>query len=62
MSSSILRVLRVLVAQAIGLVITTYGAITIPYFSITVGALLNGVFKFIRDKFPKSVILEWLPL
>jgi hypothetical protein len=62
MKSTILRILRVLVAQVIGLVLTTWGGVTIPYFSVTVGAVINGIFKFIRDKFPKSVILEWLPI
>lgn len=62
MGTAILRILRVLVAQAIGIVITTYGGVTVPYFGITIGALINGVFKLIRDKFPKSKVLEWLPL
>ncbi len=60
MKSAILRILRVLVGQAIG-----YAAnltVNIPYLGITVGALVNGAAKYIRDKYPKSIILEWLPL
>ena len=62
MKSAILRILRVLVGQGIGLVLTMWGGITIPYIGITIGAVISGLFKFLRDKFPKLVILEWLPL
>lgn len=62
MKSAILRILRVLVGQGIGIVLATFGGVEVPYFGLTVGAVINGVFKFIRDKYPKSVILEWLPL
>ena len=62
MKATILRVLRILVGQTIGLVITTWGNIAIPYVGITIGAAINGLFKFLRDKFPKSPILEWLPI
>jgi hypothetical protein len=60
MKSAILRILRVLVAQGLGYLANL--AIPIPYLGVTVGAVVNGVFKFIRDKYPKSKILEWLPL
>jgi|WetSurMetagenome_2_1015567.scaffolds.fasta_scaffold527078_2 hypothetical protein len=62
MKSAILRVLRILIAQGIGIVLTTWGSITIPYVGMTIGAAINGMFKFIRDKFPKSKILEYFPL
>ena len=58
--SVILRILRVLVAQGLGYLASL--AIPVPYLGVTVGAIINGIFKLIRDKFPKSVILEWLPL
>ena len=58
--SALLRFLRVLVAQGLGYAASL--VIPIPYLGITVGALINAIFKFIRDKFPKSKILEWLPL
>jgi len=60
--ATFLRIARVLVAQGIALGLTTWGGITIPYVNITVGALINGLFKFLREKFPNSKILEWLPL
>lgn len=60
MKSVILRVLRVLIGQVLGYLANS--TVNIPYLGITVGAVLNGVFKFIRDKYPKSVILEYLPL
>jgi hypothetical protein len=62
MIATILRIARVLVAQAITWGLATWGGISIPIINITVGALINGLFKFIRDKYPESVILEWLPL
>jgi hypothetical protein len=60
MTSVILRAVRVLVAQGLGMLANL--PFNVPYLNITVGALLNALFKFLRDKFPKSVILEWLPL
>lgn len=62
MKSTIMRILRVLLAQGISWGLASYGNINIPVLEITVGALINGIFKFIRDKYPKSVILEYLPL
>lgn len=62
MVSALLRLARILVAQVITWAIATWGGISIPWVNITVGAAINAVFKFIRDKYPDSVILEWLPL
>jgi hypothetical protein len=62
MVAALLRIARVIVAQIIGVAIATYGGLTIPYLGVTIGALINGIFKFIRDRFPKSEILSWLPL
>ena len=52
--TAIYRILRVLVAQGIGMVVETWGGVLVPYFGITIGALLNGLFKFLREKFPNS--------
>ena len=60
MKSTTLRIIRVLTGQALGYLANS--VVNIPYLGISVGALTNGVFKFIRDKYPKNVILEWLPL
>jgi len=60
--TAIYRILRVLVAQGIGMVVETWGGVLVPYLGITIGALLNGFFKFLREKFPNSGILAWLPL
>jgi hypothetical protein len=62
MTATIMRIARVLVAQAISWALLTYGGVNVPIIEISVGALVNGIFKFIRDKYPKSVILEWLPI
>jgi hypothetical protein len=60
MVSALLRIARVLVAQGLGYIASL--AIPIPYLGITVGAVVNGVFKFLRDKFPTATWLVWLPL
>lgn len=62
MIAMILRFLRVVVAQLISAFILQFGNVTIPYLNITIGALINAIFKLLRDKFPNSKILEWLPL
>ena len=58
--SVVLRLVRVLVAQLLGILANL--SFNIPYLGITVGAVINAIFKYIRDKYPKSKILEWLPL
>ena len=62
MTSAILRIVRVLIAQGISVLLLKYANVNVPIINITVGALINGIAKFIRDKFPKSKILEWLPI
>lgn len=62
MKAVLLRLARVLVGQLIGLTIAAWGNIQVPIVGMSIGALINAIFKFIRDKFPKSPILEWLPL
>ena len=62
MTRALLRLARVLVAQAIAWGIAEFGGITIPQVNITIGAALNAIFKFIRDKYPTNKILEWIPL
>ena len=62
MKAALLRLARILVAQAISWILLEKGGINIPMVNISVGAALNAIFKYIRDKFPKSKILEWLPV
>ena len=62
MKSALLRLARILVAQIITWAVATWGGVSIPMVNITIGAAINAVFKYIRDKFPKNPILEWLPL
>ena len=62
MKAAILRLARVLVGQIISWGLLEWGGITLPIVNITAGAFITAVFKFIRDKYPKSVILEWLPI
>lgn len=57
---AILRVIRVAVAQAIGAIITSTTGIEIPYVGLSIGAVLNGLSKVLRDKFP--ALTEWLPV
>lgn len=60
--SVLYRFARVAVAQLIGLLIVQYGNISIPYFGVTVGAGVTALFKFLREKYPTSPLLLWLPL
>jgi hypothetical protein len=55
---AILRLIRVGVAQGIGALIEGTSGIAIPYFGITVGAVISGLAKLLRDKFK----WEWLPV
>ena len=57
---AVLRVIRVAVAQALGAVIVATSGIEIPWVGLTVGAVLNGISKILRDKFPNWA--EWLPV
>lgn len=59
---AILRFVRILVGQGISYALLKWGGITVPIIDITVGALISAIFKFLRDKFPKNAILEWLPI
>lgn len=59
---AILRFARVLVGQAISFALLKWGGINVPIINITVGALISAVFKYLRDKYPKNPILEWLPI
>jgi hypothetical protein len=60
MNTALLRLLRILVAQILGILANL--SFNIPYLGITIGAVINAIFKYIRDKYPKSKLLEWLPL
>jgi len=62
MVSALLRLARVLVAQAISWVIAEFGGMSLPWVPVTIGAGINAVMKFIRDKYPNNPILTWLPL
>jgi len=62
MIAALLRLARVLVAQVISWLLLEWGGIVVPMLGITIGAVISAVFKFIRDKYPNSKILEWLPL
>ena len=62
MKSALLRLARVLVAQAISWSLLEWSGVGIPVINISIGAALNAIFKFIRNKFPKSKLLEWLPV
>ena len=62
MKAALLRLARILVAQIITWAIATWGGISVPVINITIGAVINAVFKFLRDKFPTAIWLAWLPL
>ena len=62
MLAALMRLARIIVAQAISWAILEWGGVNIPMVNISVGAVLNAIFKYIRDKYPNSPILTWLPL
>ena len=62
MKAFLMRIIRGAVAQVLGYIATQLTGINIPVIGISVGVALNGLFKAIRDKFPNSKIIEWLPL
>jgi hypothetical protein len=62
MKAALLRLARILVAQAISWGLLEWGGINVPMVNISVGAVVNALFKFIRDKYPTSILLSWLPL
>jgi len=60
MLAAFLRLFRVVVAQVIALAITNLAGVNIPYLNISLGAVINALAKFLRDKFPSWG--EWLPI
>lgn len=62
MVSALLRLARILAAQAISWALLEWGGVNVPMVNISLGAVINAIFKFIRDKYPDSKILGWLPL
>lgn len=62
MGNALMRLIRILVAQVISWSLLEWGGVNIPQINIPIGAAVNAIFKFIRDKFPTSKILEYLPL
>jgi len=62
MKAAILRLARILVGQTISWFLLNWGGVNIPMINISVGAVINSIFKYIRDKYPNSIILTWLPI
>jgi hypothetical protein len=52
------RFIRVAAGQIIALLITQTMGVELPIVSLSVGAVLNAIFKYLRDKFN----LDWIPL
>jgi hypothetical protein len=49
--ASLFRLLRVLAAQAIAFLVAEFAGINIPILNISVGAGINAIAKYLRDKF-----------
>lgn len=60
MKNALIRLARILVAQAISWAVLEWGGISVPIIGITVGAVINSIAKYLRDKFP--AIGNWLPV
>ena len=62
MVAALLRLARILVAQAISWLLLEWGGVAIPMINITIGAAISAIFKYLRNKYPDWKVLEWLPL
>jgi predicted RND superfamily exporter protein len=58
MKAALLRLVRVLIAQAITFGISELAGINVPVINISAGAVLNAIAKFLRDRYK----WEWLPV
>lgn len=58
MKSALIRLGRILLAQVITFVIANYAGVNIPVVNISVGAAINAVAKYLRDRFK----WDWLPV
>ncbi len=58
MKATLLRLVRILIAQAISWAVLEFAGVNIPVVNISVGAAINAIAKFLRDKFK----WEWLPV
>ena len=58
MTAALLRLARILVAQVIAFAIANLAGVNIPVLNISVGAAINAIAKFLRDKYK----WEWLPV
>ena len=56
--AAVWRFIRVLLGQAVALLITQTAGITIPYINLGLGAAISMAAKFLRDKFK----WDWLPV
>lgn len=55
---ALFRFVRVMAGQAVGYLIAQTSGLDIPYLGLSVGAILNTVAKYLRDKFG----WDWLPV
>ena len=55
---ALLRLGRVLIAQLIAWAIAEWGGMSIPYVPLTIGAIINSVAKYLREKYGWT----WLPV
>jgi len=55
---AIIRLFRVFLAQFITFAIANWAGVNIPVLNISVGALINAVAKYLREKYSWT----WLPV
>jgi len=58
MVAALMRLGRVLIAQAISWAALEYSGVNIPWVNISVGAAISAVAKYLRDKYGWN----WLPV
>lgn len=56
--AGLIRLVRILVAQAISWAILEYAGINVPYINVSVGAGISALAKYLRDTYKWT----WLPV
>lgn len=58
MLAALIRLGRILLAQAISWAVMEFAGVNIPYINISVGAALSAIAKYLREKYG----WDWLPI
>lgn len=56
--AALIRLVRVLIAQAVSWICLETAGINVPVINVSIGALINSIAKYLRDKYK----WQWLPI